>query len=423
MKKLLLILAIILGLAGQGWGSQSVLFGSCTLPTIDTSTNYVSVAGYKIFSTSAYAEYAQFVCSTPGKLRNLRVHTTAPAGAAKGWAFTVCKNAGVESITCSVSGDTSQDASDLYASTSHEVDVIAGDVIYIRIVVTGTAASGAFASLSMDFFSTNAKQSMLATRTITGGTGKYGCFGRLNNDAATNVLFNNEIIASTGGHLKSMYLVAAAAPGAGTSITYTIYVNGATTALTKTIADAETTGNVVADVDIAAGDRITYYMETASGAPTYPSVKVGICFESTVDGEFIIPTSSGTAVLSTSAARYLAPWGGTNWLESALWAMYASPMTIKGIYAALSIDPGTSPDSYQIDLYKDGVASGLTTTIVADNTTGYDISHTASVLFTNTIGIAITPLNTPSATPTVSVSLLGYIAPLSTDTGNMFQLF
>jgi len=84
------------------------------------------------------------------------------------------------------------------------------------------------------------------------------------------VTFYQEPIAY-GGTLRRLYIHTQLAPGAGQTVTLTVFVNGVATALTATIADAAVdAADLVNNVPIAEGQRVNVQIVTSVGSAAQP---------------------------------------------------------------------------------------------------------------------------------------------------------
>ena len=150
------------------------------------------------------------------------------------------------------------------------------------------------------------------TGSLIGGTYYYPF-------AATSGSNNVAIVAQTlvhvpiSGTFRQFCVSLSSAPGAGTSWTFTLYVDGVASALSVVIADAETTGsNVATDVAITAGQKITMLV-TRSGVTTLPNARYSVEFESETAAASFIATAGSSNNTSTNYAGLLCDdaWGTT----------------------------------------------------------------------------------------------------------------
>lgn len=220
----------------------------------------------------------------------------------------------------------------------------------------------------------------------------------------TDVTLIDEIIP-TYGTFSDLYFRLSAAPGAGTSYTFTLMVNGSASTLTTTISDAATTANDTAHaVAVAPGDNVSL-RSTYTGAPGTPWASWSLVFKADVPGESIVLANLSS---SSGSAQYDGLSGKTG--VFATYAARALPIptdgTFKHLYLEMSSDPGTAPDAYTVALTVNGADTDLTTTVVADNVTGQDLTNEVVVTAGDTAAYHVTPVSSPSATPRIAIGVV-----------------
>lgn len=205
-----------------------------------------------------------------------------------------------------------------------------------------------------------------------------------------------EQIVSTSGKIKNLRVRLNDSPGAGTSYDFTLMVNGAPSALTLTISDAETSGaDITHEVDVVAGDDISLRCDP-TGTPTPRYAYWTSMFEGATAKESLIlrgkyySKHDGIIYASISGGR-----DGNTVAENDSRQVCPTSGKIKNLYVKLSADPGTAPDAYRFTLRVNGVSSALTCTITADDTTGNDTEHEVTVSAEDVLTLMIEPLNTP----------------------------
>jgi len=239
---------------------------------------------------------------------------------------------------------------------------------------------------------------------IPGGNSLYA----LNNTATTynslqageawvTLNYRYKQVISISGSISLLSGELSAAPGAGATYTFTLEVNGVASALTITFGAADTQKiDTVNSVNVAAGDTVQLIC-TYTGAPGTPTAKWSSIFTgSTAKHSLIL----GTAFQDIAANRYY-PLQSTHYLaysatEAPAANLIPTSGTIKNLYVALRLDPGAPPDAYTFTVYKNGVATALTVTIVANNTTGNDTIHSVAVAAGDLVSIEVMPVDTPT---------------------------
>lgn len=219
----------------------------------------------------------------------------------------------------------------------------------------------------------------------------------MNWNSTENVSRGVVAVPSTG---KQLYVKLGAAPGTGKSFTFTIVKNGVDTLITCPIADLATTCNdTVHTGTFAAGDTLSV-KSVPSGTPTTPgNIQLGMVLSSTTAGEGALYAGTRSTTLSASATEYhpvvgfAAPGAAANLRDA--------PLPTAGVMGKLYVEVSAAPAgvaSYQVNLFKNGAASGITCTITGAATTCNDPSNTVSLVADDLVTIQ----TVPSGTPTVS---------------------
>ncbi len=228
---------------------------------------------------------------------------------------------------------------------------------------------------------------------VSGSTRYYGC----GNSGVTNSSI--ALVApplSVAGVLDNLQVSTSAAPGAGTTITYTVEKNDVDTTQTCQISDTATTCSDAAHpITFAAGDTCGIRTQATTGAPAAIESNVSNSFVPTADGEAVI-TGSGSSALN-SATGYYAVYGDTA-TTSITRASTTFPTngTVDKFYVALSGTPGTGT-SYDFTVFKNGVTTGITCQVANTATTCNDPTNTASFSAGDSITIQVVPTGTPTA--------------------------
>jgi hypothetical protein len=212
-------------------------------------------------------------------------------------------------------------------------------------------------------------------------------------------------VIPTSGALSDLYCELSSAPGGvGKTHTIAISVNGSIVGSPVVVmTNTDTTGNdTVNSIDVVAGDTVTYQIVTLS-TPAAANLYASCYFTGSTSGESICLGHS-------DCQTGLEAWGpvqgkaSSKSPEAGNYQIIPTPGTLKSLYVALSADPGTSPDAYTFTVEHDGgTTTGITCTIVANNTTGNDIAHTHAMNAGEDVAISFLPVSTPSV-----ASLAGY---------------
>jgi len=223
-------------------------------------------------------------------------------------------------------------------------------------------------------------------------------------DNYTNVKESVYECIPTGGKISRLFVNLNAAIAAGSTVTFTLMVNGIAQALTCTIAAGTSSAyDIDHSVDVVAGDLVCLRY-TFTGTPGTVYARWATQFEGTNAGESIL-LWCGTL---DSGATVFGGWCGTRSRDIAgqMFPPVPTNGTFKKMYASLSADPGASPDAYKFDLLIDAIAGNNTFSIVANNTTGNSGAATDVVTAGQKITLSVTPVSTPSVSPYCAMGIV-----------------
>lgn len=249
------------------------------------------------------------------------------------------------------------------------------------------------------------QQPIVARINNLGASTRYGALMGASS-AATDELYFYQVIP-TAGTLSDFRIELTVAPGAGTSYTFTLRVNGAPSTVTVTISNTDTTGSDIAhSVAVSAGDTVSIQVAN-SGAVADSQARVCTNFTGDTAGESILLSYWGTAhninTYYGSVCGHNITWATVT--EADWKQIIPTSGTLKKLYVRLSADPGDAPDGFTITLRKNGASQALTTTIVANDTTGNDTAHTVAVAAGDDVTMMVEPINTPG-TPNVMFGMV-----------------
>lgn len=232
-------------------------------------------------------------------------------------------------------------------------------------------------------------------------------FGRSGTDNATLERFSplaNYFVTPTGteninrnvmddsGTLSNFYVKRTTAPGAGTSVAYTIVKNGVNTSCVATVTDTGTTGSDATNsVSYAAGDVISVSIKptgtVATSAASWQiennSTGQGLLTGETTSiaaGTDYISLMNGTFQASATDAQQIFPTGGV----------------VDRAYYDLSVTTGAAK-TWTATFVKNGVDTTLVVAIT-NGTAGNDTTHTVSVVAGDTGYWRVDATNTPAST-------------------------
>lgn len=252
--------------------------------------------------------------------------------------------------------------------------------------------------------------------TLTVNVTRYMALSRSSINSGLGATENGEHqIVGSAGTIENLYAELGTAPGSGNTVTITLRVNGADTALTCQIANTNTQATDTSNsVTVAAGDRINYKVVT-SAANSAASLRVSSQYVGDTANESLILGSTGGVQMDSSGDFYLPPSGHvcTKSLTTDANARMLCPTagTIKKFYMWLDTAPGGAT-SRKFEIYKNNAATGVTMTISGASTTGNDTSNTVAVSAGDLISIKLT--NT-GAFPAGALGAWGFVLTATTD--------
>lgn len=299
---------------------------------------------------------------------------------------------GVESGTATVAFSGSGVSSSPTQGVATSISVSAGDRVCIVTYATGTTTTTGLVYTTFTFDTPGGQQGVVAGTAPgipTTGTSYITMCGR-RTATTTNAV---EQTIPTAGSFKNVYVRLSAAPGVGTSVTFTLVKNSVDTALTVTITDSATTGNATSTVTVAENDLV-YWKVTRSG--TIASVDVALASQWDPDkfNSQILMFSSNTAISTASTQCNFHVGSASAWnaaVRSALvWYLPANfqtpnesyPPISRVVYAVARL--GTAP----------GTGKSWTVTVggLDDNSAAYASFSIADTATTNNSGQMNDPL-------------------------------
>ena len=400
MKRRLLVLGFVLGLASPCLASDQVIMSSTSTALSATATQYLAVMGMGSAAPATAEGDRKELTASGGTLKNLRMEVATAPGAGTSRAFTLRKNGANTAVTCTISG-TATSCTD----TANSVAVVAADDVSVSSVPTSSPLTSV-ASWTLVFTSTTTAESLLM-----GGLGqgldpatRWGPAVGLSKQNGNGAVRS---LVSVSGTVKNLYVEQDEAPGDGKTATYTVNKNGTDSAITCQITGgtAITCSDTANSFTVVAGDWIAV---KAAGVTAINGIPFwGLTFLADTAGEFVI-TASGTTNLDTASTVYRNVAAGDalqSTTESSADQLSQS-MTIKRMDILLSGASGAGK-SYQFTLMQDAVATGLDCT--ATNATTCTVSTNITIADDDLLDLRVIPSGTPTAR-TASVGFLGSIS-------------
>lgn len=276
----------------------------------------------------------QAVCPADGVLRNLRVLLSGNPGAAKGWTFTLRIN-GVDSAMAVTVTNATQGS-----YTAGDIAVSAGDRLSFSAVPTGSPDS-TFTLTTMVEFEADAEGTSILLCSSTFTSVAYCAPG--GSGVANVVEARSILVAPCAGTITGMSTYLVTAPGAGKTKTFQIRVNGANAGTTISYTGAAENGSKSAaeNIAIAAGDRISIYGSATAGS-TASYFGLGLIFEPTTDGQFIIASAGVNTQIAAGQTRYfgLGSFGSNAFLTAEGGSLGWSDLNLLNCYTYFDAAPG-----------------------------------------------------------------------------------
>jgi hypothetical protein len=304
-------------------------------------------------------------------------------------------------ITTSISGAAQVENSDLV----HTAAVSATQTIGLKVDAANTPGA-AVVYWGFQFDSTTAAESMLFGNALVNLSTTDTQYASLTGAAyASTTETDCQFTVPCAGTFKNLYVYLSIAPGAaasGKTRTFTLRSNagsvGAPGNVSVTISETATSGNDLTNsYHAAAGEKITI-MSTLANAPAASASRIGLTFVADVDGDFIIPMSSGRN-LDTANVKYSPVTTGdpgVSWATVAnAYQVAANAFTAKSIYAVLSGAPGAGK-SYTFALYDDGVSTAESVAISGASDVSGNHVENVSVAAGSLLAVQCTPAGTPT---------------------------
>jgi len=293
-----------------------------------------------------------------------------------------------------------------------------GDTMRMRSQPVGTPANTPRFTLVAEFQSDTANEGiLLGGSSSLSSTQKWlpiaGTLAASGTESLTYTMFP---LAAT---LAGVSVNLSAAPGTGNTRTFTLRKTsgGSTSSVGTAITYGAAESGVkhqAESISVAAGDMLSIQSDV-TGTPAAALLGVGIVYNPTTDGQFVIPLAASAGQLSTSAARYVPPSSSNNTptaTEANTQQVMMTDFSLRGWTAWLDASPGGSGKKYTPELRLNVGAAG--TTYATDMTTqGPTTSASTNYVIPadwDLLDTLVTPASTPTAAR-ITISYVGYIAP------------
>jgi len=246
---------------------DSIIVASTNTPLNATATRYVSPAtgGYP---RATEAEAAVPITAGGGALDRLYVELQTAPGVGNSFTFTVMVDGVASSLACTISG-TDTTGSNLANLATY----LTGDAISLRAVPSSNPDVGEVSWSVRNWVSGTEYTNFANMSSLDNTLTEYMYVSGYNSPSAT---YERRQYISTNCAYSDMYIELSAAPGVGTSYTFTLVKHGVDTDLTATVSNADTTASdTTHSVQINPGDLLTYKI-VPSGTPTVVWGGIGV---------------------------------------------------------------------------------------------------------------------------------------------------
>ena len=202
------------------------------------------------------------------------------------------------------------------------------------------------------------------------------------------------VLWPTSGTFRRFKVKMYSALAVGESLTFTLYVNGATTA-TCTITEGQSTGeDLVHEVAVSPGDDVCIIADGTGATIGYSYAWWSIEFEGSIANESVVITGTTTSTLNTTYANLASNWSTFSIVEDRL-SICPTAGTFKKMYVRQKAAAGVPGDAYQYCLRQDaggGLAdTSLYVPVVAPAVEGSDTSHSVVVAPGQPLTVSCTP--------------------------------
>lgn len=351
--------------------------------------------------------------SKAGTISGMWIKQSGASGTSKTWTYTVYKNGSSTSMTCPISGASDTTCNDV----TNTFTVAAGDYLHIVAAPTSSPNTVNVAS-NLAYTPDTEGDTIMFTNGPSQANGpvNFG-FNGGGNPGWQNVGEDTggSIRIASGGTIDNLRVALSSTMAAGTSMTYTLYQNGASTSLTCTTG-AGSTGctDVTNSVSVSAGDQVSILQSALTGwPPNSNSRRISVNFNPTTDGEWVngISLIGSDTDLSTTNTEYLRVQGTQAGISTTSTnnSQLGRTSTAKRMYVYLPTAPG-SGKSRSFTLRVNNADTSLTCTI-SDTSQECNYSADVSIADGDLLNIKTVPTSTPAATELPGISIAEYIAP------------
>jgi hypothetical protein len=394
MKILKYIFLLILFVASNAFAIDTPILAGGTGAPSNTTVQYTHPNGNP-HNWNSTENSSRSVVGAACTAKNIYIVVDAAPGSGKSFAFTLFKNGATDTgVGCTIS-----DLNTSCSNTSNTNALSAGDNLSMRSTPSGTPTAPTFIAWSWVCEGTSGNSPIFGSSrngTINTTTTQY--MGLQGNAAADSTLANREQVMPTAGTLNALYVETSGTPSNGDGFLFKVYKNGSATSLACDIYDTDRVCSNTNSVSFSAGDRVALEVDPDNTPTASRSVRWGLKWSPTTDGEAILLGSNGSAMNTAGATRYLTAMGTSNtWTstESGI-RLLASTFILKKFFVDLITAPGGSA-SYNLKSRKNSSDGNLSVIVSGSSTTNSDTTHSDTFTASDYLDVSELSASSPAS--------------------------
>jgi len=429
IKKLLTTFSLVLILTSPVYGATQQVITSGSSDNLNTANITEHIPWFSRGITWGIDEQdSSYVIPTSGTFDDLRVHVTnAPDNGVGTQTWTFIFRIDVASDGYGTFADTSLTCVVSEAQTSctnsDGFSVVQGDLVSWQVTSAETP-SAADAKWSLTWNPTVADESIMLF-TSGGGTraanSNFPMHGQKNHDAQG--IDDVGTIIPTPGTFKTLVGWIRTDPGTGTDA-WTFAFGTVDCTIEDDEAAYPATCESAADTQAVTAGQTYVLTATETGTVATTTLKAGIVFDPTEEGEWIIVSSNDNPTNTSTTEYGFVGAADFGWVTNqtaqeqlSQAGTFATAMTIEDIYVQFDADVGNaSGDIYRFSLRINQADAGTDLACEVDfdvSTTTCNASATNSIANDDLLTFEIDPAGTPSAISGTLVAFTGFIPPTS----------
>ena len=350
---------------------MQVLSGGSSDVLNTAATEYMHFWNTEADSWNATQNARRQIIAGNGRIKHLRVKADIAAGAGA-YTFNVNINAAASGLSVVLTNPATQGV-----DLTNVAVTVAGDVITFACVPSGSPTNTPKVTWCAVYEDTDRFEKCIL---IGGINNAMGTLLNENSSASggknwgTNLagqINANEVVAVPGTFIDH-YVLLSAAPGVGTQYNLRHQINSTSAGVVVVIAGTNTSGNNTATGSTAVrGDAIDY-VETPTGTPTARQAFWGVGYLTSNPHEFMLMGQSSDAFVAATEYNRINATGHTWTATEADRRCLVPSCVIHGLIVKLGV--AVTAGGITFTVFKNGVATALTTTITS-GTTGEDTTN------------------------------------------------